>query len=287
MSSKEFKFWNYKLVGFTFIWLIVVFSYFKEPLNHLANNFSYIPLGFFAAILGNITAVGGGIIFIPAMMFIYKLDPVTALKVALVSQSFGMTSGAIAWIQRGIVPLHVLKYCVPSLLIGSGISTFVFHPSGLFVKVLFGPVSIALGLFTLWSVLRRQNNEINHIPDKANVAIIVASFLGGLITGWIAIGEGEIVASVLMIVFGVSSSISIGLGVVLLSINSIFLALAHQFFLGGLPWQIGLLTGIGTVYGARLAGFLSARFSTKILKIIFAVIAIADGTMFIFQYLLR
>lgn len=137
LSSKEFKFWNYKLVGFTFIWLIVVFSYFKEPLNHLANNFSYIPLGFFAAILGNITAVGGGIVFIPAMMFIYKLDPVTALKVALVSQSFGMTSGAIAWVQRGIVPLQVLKYCVPSLLIGSGISTFVFHPSGLFVKVLF------------------------------------------------------------------------------------------------------------------------------------------------------
>lgn len=115
----------------------------------------------------------------------------------------------------------------------------------------------------------------------------MASFLGGLITGWIAIGEGEIVASMLMIVFGVSSSISIGLGVVLLSINSIFLALAHQFFLGGLPWEIGLLTGIGTVYGARLAGFMSARFSTKVLKIIFAVIAIADGTMFIFQYLLR
>ncbi len=56
-----------------------------------------------------------------------------------------------------------------------------------------------------------------------------------------------------MLVYGVNVTTCIGLGVVLLSINSIFLTLLHQFLLGGIPWNIAAFTGLGCVFGARLA----------------------------------
>jgi uncharacterized membrane protein YfcA len=72
---------------------------------------------------------GGGIVFIPAILFLFHLPLVTALKIALASQSFGMTSGAVGWIQKRVVRLRALKLTVPGLLIGSATSFLVIHPS--------------------------------------------------------------------------------------------------------------------------------------------------------------
>ncbi|HUA37099.1 MAG TPA: sulfite exporter TauE/SafE family protein [Candidatus Sulfopaludibacter sp.] len=252
----------------------------------MKRNWIFIPVGFCGAVLGNISAVGGGIVFIPVIMFVFHLPPVTALKIALASQSWGMTSGAIGWIQKKVVPLRALKLTVPGLLIGSCISSLVIHPSGLLVKLFFGPVSIMLGILTIvLSKKAAKSVTRTEIPPNAALPLFVISLIGGLITGWIAIGEGELVAALLMLVYGVNVTACIGLGVVLLSINSIFLTLLHHFFLGGIPWNIAAFTGLGCVFGARLAPFLSRRSNPMVLKTIFAIIAICDGILFIVQYM--
>jgi uncharacterized membrane protein YfcA len=124
------------------------------------------------------------------------------------------------------------------------------------------------------------------IPPNATVPLFIISLVGGLITGWIAIGEGELVAALLMLVYRLNVAACIGLGVLLLSINSIFLTLLHQFLLGGIPWHIAAFTGLGCVFGARLAPYLSRRSNPMVLKTIFAVIAICDGILFIVQYMI-
>jgi uncharacterized membrane protein YfcA len=258
-----------------------------EPVELFKHNWVFIPVGFCGAILGNISAVGGGIVFIPVIIFVFGLPPVTALKVALASQSWGMTSGAIGWMQKKVVPLRALKITVPALLAGSAISSLVIHPSALLVKLLFGPVSILLGVLTIVLSRRRAKAAaLTEIPAKATVPLFISALVGGLITGWIAIGEGELVAALLMLVYGVNVTACIGLGVVLLSINSIFLTLLHQFFLNGIPWEIAAFTGLGCVFGARLAPYLSRRSNPIVLKTIFASIAICDGILFIVQYMI-
>ncbi|MFZ0828033.1 MAG: sulfite exporter TauE/SafE family protein [Verrucomicrobiia bacterium] len=272
---------------FVVVWTTVYFSLARDPISLFKENCPFILVGFSGAILGNISAVGGGIVFIPVIIFVFHLPPVTALKVALASQSFGMTSGAIGWIQKKVVPLRALKLTVPGLLIGSAISSLVIHPSALLVKLLFGPVSILLGVLTI--VLSRRalkTATVMEIPVNATVPLFIVAFIGGLVTGWIAIGEGELVAALLMLVYRVNVASCIGLGVVLLSINSIFLTVIHYFWLGGIPWNIAAFTGLGCVFGARLAPFLSRRSNPMVLKTIFAVIAICDGILFIVQYVI-
>jgi uncharacterized membrane protein YfcA len=89
-----------------------------------------------------------------------------------------------------------------------------------------------------------------------------------------------------MLVYGVDVTMCIGLGVVLLSINSIYLTLIHQFLLGGIPWHIAAFTRLGCVFGARLAPYLSRHSNPIVLKTIFAFIAICDGILFIVQYVI-
>jgi len=280
----HFRYWNLWLLLFAAVWAAGYFALAPEPSALFRRNWVFIPVGFCGAILGNISAVGGGIVFIPVIIFIFHLPPVTALKVALASQSWGMTSGAIGWMQKGVVPLRALKLTVPGLLLGSAMSSLVFHPSALLVKLLFGPVSILLGVLTIVLSRRTGLTARAEIPGNAAGPLFASAVVGGLLTGWIAIGEGEIVAAMLMLVYGVNVTACIGLGVVLLSINSIFLTLLHQFFLQGIPWDIAAFTGLGCVFGARLAPFLSRRSNPIVLKAIFAIIAIGDGILFIIQY---
>src|SRR5271165_1124237 len=284
-GERHFQYWSWWLLLFTVVWTGAYFALAPDPVALFEKNWIFIPVGFCGALLGNISAVGGGIVFIPVMIFLFKLPPVTALKIALASQCFGMTSGAIGWIQKRVIPFRALKLTVPGLLLGSAIGSLVIHPSALLVKLLFGPVSIILGILTIvLSKKRSQSDAQMIIPANAAFPLVTISIIGGLITGWIAIGEGELVAALLMLAYGVNVAACIGLGVVLLSINSIFLTLLHQFFLGGIPWSIAAFTGLGCVFGARLAPYLSRRSNPIVLKTIFAIIAICDGVLFIVQY---
>lgn len=287
--ERDFRYWSWWLLVFVGAWAACYFNFAPEPIALFRRNWVFILVGICGAFLGNISAVGGGIVFIPVMIFIFHTPAVSALKIALASQVFGMTSGAVGWIQKKVVPLQALRLTVPGLLIGSTISTLVIHPTAILVKGLFGPVSIFLGVITL--VLSRRGSEKEaawEVPKSATLPVAVASVLGGLVTGWVAIGEGEIIAALLMLVYGMNVASCIGLGVVLLSINSIYLALLHQFVpgLGGIPWEVAAFTGFGCVFGARLAPYLSRRSNPIVLKMIFSTIAIGDGVLFIVQFLL-
>jgi uncharacterized membrane protein YfcA len=286
-AERHFRYWSWWLLLYVFGWSATYGCLAHEPIALFKHNAIFILVGFCGAVLGNISAVGGGIVFIPVITFAFRMDPVQALKIALASQAFGMTSGAIGWMQKRIVPLRALTLTVPGLLLGSAVGSLVFHPSALLVKCLFGPVSIFLGVLMI--VLAKEGKERAvraDIPARAAGPMFAIAVLGGLITSWIAIGEGELVAALLILVYGVNVTACIGLGVVLLSINSIFLTLIHQFFLGGIPWDIAAFTSLGCVFGARLAPYLSRRSNPIVLKKIFAAIAICDGILFILQYAL-
>lgn len=275
------------LGGFVLAWSLVYFSLMPNAAATLDSNWVFILVGFVGAIIGNTTAIGGGLVFIPVLIFAYHLEPVAALKVAIVSQAFGMTSGAVAWSREKKVPWHVVPWALPGLLVGSSISSLVIHPNAMLVKGLFGPVSILLGTLLLIMAFRKTKDEEKQSwSGKAKAATVCASLVGGLLTGWVAIGEGEIVAATLMLAFGFAAPRAIALGVVLLSFTSLYLATLHITVLGGVPWEIAAFTALGCVFGAQLAPALTGRVDQRALKAYFAVVAILDGLLFLYQFLL-
>ena len=279
--TAPFRYVTTGMILFTLLWLIVYLFVFPDPVGLAAKNWPLVLVGIAGAIIGNITAIGGGLVFIPVLMFGYHISLMAALKLAFVTQAAGMTSGAIGWLHRDEVPLGLLKWTVPSLIIGTAISTFVLHPNGVVVKSLFGPISLLAGVLTLVTIDRK--GTLDTLPVKAVLPVFFISVLGGLVTGWVAIGEGEIIAAFCMLVYGLRSTKAIGLGVVLLSINSILLALVHGFYFGGVPWDMAIFTMLGVLWGGRLGPYLSQWISVRHTKIVFGWIAMLDGLLITLQ----
>jgi uncharacterized membrane protein YfcA len=269
------------LVVFTLIWLVIYLRFFPSPGALAARNWPLVLIGVAGAVIGNLTAIGGGLLFVPTMIFVYSANPVAALKLAFVTQAVGMTSGASGWLSRGEVPMRLLKWTVPPLILGALVSSFVYRPNPMLVKELFGPITITAGLLTLYTL--DHQGGLPDLPRRANGWLALVAFIGGIITGWVAIGEGEIVAAFCMLAFRLNANRALGLGVVLLSINSIFLALLHSFVLGGVPWQWAIFTMLGVLWGGRLGPFVGQWFSMHTAKKFFAVIAVLDGLLIFLQ----
>lgn len=280
-SAKNFPYFTPWLFVCTLIWLAVYGYAFPEPVELVARNWPLIIVGLFGAFVGNATAIGGGIVFLPVLMFAYHVDPVSALKLAFVTQAVGMTSGASGWLRRGEVPLSLLQWTVPALIIGTMMSTFLIHPQPMLVKGLFGPIAFLTGLLTLITLDRKGG--LTELPAKARLPIVLVSFIGGMITGWVAIGEGEIIAAFCMLAYGLNANRAIGLGVVLLSLNSLLLAAIHAFYFGGVPWDLAAFTMLGVLWGGRLGPFLAQWISPRATKKGFACIALLDGLMISLQ----
>lgn len=280
-SAKSFAYFTPWLFVFTLIWIAGYATIFPDPIGLAASNWPLIIVGVFGAFIGNATAIGGGIVFIPVLMFAYQVDPVSALKLAFVTQAVGMTSGASGWLRRGEVPLPLLKWTVPALIIGTMISTFLIHPQPMLVKGLFGPIAFLTGLLTLITLDRKGG--LTELPAHARIPIVLVSFIGGMITGWVAIGEGEIIAAFCMLAYGLNANRAIGLGVVLLSLNSLLLAFIHALYFGGVPWDMAAFTMLGVLWGGRLGPFLAQWISPRATKKGFACIALLDGLMITLQ----
>jgi uncharacterized membrane protein YfcA len=280
-SAKNFAYFTPWLFVFTIIWLAGYGYVFPDPTGLAARNWPLIIVGVFGAFIGNATAIGGGIVFIPVLMFAYQVDPVSALKLAFVTQAVGMSSGTSGWLRRGEVPLSLLKWTVPALIIGTMMSTFLIHPQPMLVKGLFGPIAFIAGLLTLITLDRKVGRM--ELPAHARIPIVLVSFIGGIVTGWVAIGEGEIIAAFCMLAYGLNANRAIGLGVVLLSLNSLLLALVHALYFGGVPWDMAAFTMLGVLWGGRLGPFLAQWISPRATKKGFAFIALLDGLMITLQ----
>lgn len=280
-APRPLRYWTWGLPAFTAAWLAVYLRAFPDPVGLAAGNWPLVLVGLAGAVLGNATAVGGGLVFIPALMFGWQLGPVEALKLALVSQSVGMTSGALGWLRRGAVPRTGLAWTAPALLVGAAVGALILRPSPLLIKGLFGPVSIIVGLLTLY--LLEHPWRTLEVDGRWPLALV--ALMGGLLTAWVAVGVGEVVAAYLMLRHGLEPRRGIALGTVLLAVASIFLAVLHTTVVGGVPWELAAFTMLGCAWGGRLGPFLAQWVGPHRLKVAFATVAIGDGLLFLVQFL--
>lgn len=278
-SADAFRYWSPWLVALVPIWIGGALLVLDDPTGALRENWSLFFVGVFGAVVGNATAVGGGLVFLPFLMLVYDLDPVTALRLAVACQAFGMTSGAVAWWRRGRIPARAFASTLPAIVAGCLVGGLVIPVEPALVKGLFGPVSCAIGACTLFTLSRTLfSTEVRHTWDLQLCAV-----LGAILTGWVAIGIGEAIAAFLILRQRTCAERAIALGVVSLSAASICL-FAIFAATAAMPWPQISCMALGCIFGARLAPLLALGTSQRALKLGFGVVALAHGAMFTFLY---
>ena len=282
------------------LWLLVLLNFFSEPIQLFLDSWPIIIIAFLGAVVANATAVGGGFIFVPLFTFFYDLSAIQSLKLALSTQAFGMTTGALSWPRRLIVWPYFFLACGASSL-GMMLGTFFWIPSNELIHQLFGYASIVIGavLFieaTYSSLKEKQHHRL--AMNQWAVCYFFVCIAGGLITAWVSIGIGEVVAMWMLFQARYSIASSVATGVAVLAFCSVLGFIFHNI-IGGIVWHYLIFTSIGVIFGGRVGAKFGARlastnkfdqppllprrktFSEKPLKLFVAAVILLDGIVVI------
>ena len=270
------------------IWLLV---FFTQP-NHWSVLYDYgyfVFVGLAGAIVANSTGAGGGIIFIPFFSSLGLAD-VESLGTSILIQCFGMTAGAISWLTSSHIVkqnshhlnrlIHqILLICSVTAIAGVLCGQYLFVPENSnFMIHLFKIFSIVFGVLLL-GIIFTSHKQIHTQFDLVKLdyfILAIASFIGGLITAWISVGIGEIIAIVL-ILRRYPTMVAIAMGVAMSSISVLTAAYHHIIVIHSVNWLVLLFAVPGAIIGGSFAYLLSEKLGPLKLKIFFSIWIILTG----------
>lgn len=252
-------------------------------------DFSYAPiflLAIIGALVANSTGAGGGIVFVPAFKLL-GVDQESIIATSFAIQCFGMTAGSIAWWRFSKQPHHsqhvswssygatIRVFIVPSVLgVLSGQTLFNLESveeviqTFKFFSFLFG---LAI-LLTTYYIVRFQLSDIHSIKLQAGYRILayVVGYVGGIITAWLSVGVGEMVA-VLLILLRYPVRMAVGVAVTISAV-SVWVGVQKYIWLDpAIEYRILVFAAPAAIIGGTLAKEIAKWLSPVQLKVFIAV----------------
>jgi uncharacterized membrane protein YfcA len=308
--KRTFNSHPYRIV-LTLFWLALIFS-IPNSFQIISDYFGFLFLGITGAIFANSTGAGGGVVFVPFFNQL-EMQSTAIIATSFAIQCCGMTAGALTWYQhyksvlkKGEQPLKLLpqsKNQQPNESIAS--TQWKYLPKGLAVTVPFSiagiwfaqflltdytekmqsdlhlgfgifSIILAIAIYASIPLLRRQKSTTK-LQSYDFIALTAIAFLGGIITAWLSVGVGELVA-VYLILRGFNVTSAIALAVILSAFTVWSAIFQHLLVTHAIYWQILLYAGAGAIIGGIVAKRVVLYFSIVKLKIFFATWVLIMGT---------
>ncbi|UXE65491.1 MAG: sulfite exporter TauE/SafE family protein [Chryseotalea sp. WA131a] len=248
--------------------------------------FGYIAaifIGFLLGLLGG----GGSILSIPILVYIFKLDAVTASAYSLFIVGTTSLAGAVPKYRDHLVNLRTgFLFGIPSIITIFLTRKFIV-PALPEIIVSFENFVITkrlflLGLFAILMVLAsvsmiRGRREIHPSRKKHNtLLIIVEGTLIGFLTGLVGAGGGFLIIPALVLLTGLPMKTATGTSLFIIALNSL------TGFLGDLlnrpmDWQFLLIITSIAIVGVHFGNVMSRQISGIKLKKVFGWFTLAMG----------
>lgn len=238
-------------------------------------------LGYVAAIavglvLGMIGA-GGGILTVPIMVYLMKVNPVTATVYSLFIVGSTTFIGALTYIRNGLINFKAsLAFAIPSLIsifitrkfiLPSIPDVVIKNESIIFTKdkailIFFAIIMLLSSISMILGNVKEKNlNEPMH--TKFYVILFFYGIFVGLITGLVGAGGGFLIVPALVLLAKIPVKSAIGTSLLIISANSL------SGFIGDLTgnytidWKLLLIflgfAVVGILIGSYLTKFVSGK----------------------------
>ena len=272
------------------LWFIA-FMFYGDHISTIIEYGYFFFLGLCGAVVANSTGAGGGIIFIPFFNAL-GIGNTEALGTSILIQCFGMTAGAVSWfttshivrtnsmhLNRLIADLVLLcgSFSIAGVLTGQYL--FVIEDQHLMVST-FKVFSVVFGIILLGIIFLKRKQTHTHFDLVVLDRYLLASacFIGGVITSWISVGIGEIVALVL-ILRHYPTMVAITIGVAMSSVSVLTAAWKHVAILNSPEYGVLLFAIPGAMIGGTFAYLLSEWLGPVRLKVFFSIWIILTGLL--------
>jgi len=229
-----------------------------------------LPAGFVIATLATLVGFGGGILWMPYLILVARLEPAQAVVTSLIIQVGGMGSGSVAVIRAKKADLSLSLYlsacAIFGIPVGVWLSQWISADSIVF---LLGVISLAMALVFVYTQDDCDNSTTNRVSLRQTAPYLWLSTVFAVLTGLLSMGVGDFLVPILRNRLRLSMESAMAACLIVMAINAALASILHlligdRFASGVVLWAIpGVLLG-GQV-GPRLAG----RIPDQTLKEIF------------------
>jgi len=256
-----------------------------------------------AGFLGALTGLGGGVVIVPALCLIFKIDLHYAIGASLVSVIATSSGAAAAYVRDGFSNIRIGMFLEVATTLGALLGAWlVARVSTGWIGIIFGAVL----LYSAWASLHKQaaapadqvadplalrlnlkgsypgqNGQEEYVARHVPAGFSIM-FLAGTLSGLLGIGSGAVkvlaMDRVMKLPFKVSTTTSnFMIGVTAAASAGVYLS--RGYILPGLAMPVMLGVLVGSLLGSRL--LVSARVAT--LRAVFALVIAALGAEMIFS----
>ena len=275
------------------------------------------PVAVVVATSGMLSGIGGAALFTPLFMAALPAlgaafglaDPATAVAAALLTGTFGLTSGAIGYAMKGLIDfrsaLPYLAVAVPSVTVG-GVSGHYADPDVLkliYAALVLIPAAImlrghhhkavdsgpmlagqgasagAMDVRGIRNIATSDGTVYSYRAPRQGLAAVITSF-GAFMTGMVSVGIGESV----MIQFrrqGMPVAVAAGTSIFIVIVTVAFASAAQISALvlsdgiRAVPWNLVAYTIPGAIIGGQIGPRLQGRIGDTVMERIIGAIFVA------------
>jgi uncharacterized membrane protein YfcA len=237
-------------------------------------------IGILAGLFGGITGGGGGIISIPLMVGIMKLDQHTAHGVSLVALVFTGLAGAVVYSINGSVDFISSMLMAATAVVFARMGAHTAHSfSEWLLKRAFGAYMIFIALLMLLKPYLTTQQGPATGPTVA-VILLITGLVAGFASGMMGVGGGAIMIPAMVLLAGFDQHVAQGTALLVMVPAGSVGAYTH--------WRLGnvktsVLWGIvpGVLVGTVIGGTVAHGLSDGTLRSVFVALLILTGVRYL------
>lgn len=256
-----------------------------------------------AGFLGALTGLGGGVVIVPVLYLLFKVDLHYAIGASLVSVIATSSGSAAAYVREGYSNIRIGMFLEVATTLGALLGAFLTaRVSGNRIGVIFGFVLLYSAWASFHQVTARRASPVpdslamrlnlrGSYPVQGGKEVYCAErvptgfgimFVTGTLSGLLGIGSGAVkvlaMDQAMKLPFKVSTTTSnFTIGVTAAASAGIYLS--HGYILPGLSMPVMLGVLAGALVGSRIL----VNGDVKALRAVFSIVIVALGVEMIFS----
>ena len=239
-------------------------------------------LGVALGAVGGMMGIGGGLIAIPVLAWLYGMDQHLAQGTALVMILPNVLVGFIRYRQRNHIDLRATAWLAALAMLSTYIAAryaALIDPSRL--RVGFALFLIVLSVYFTWQLVARRVSAIRTAVSSRLLPVV--GVMSGIMSGLFSVGGGLVVVPALVTVFKMTQTQAQGVAMALV-IPGAVVALATYAHAGNVDWAVGIALGLGGVISVSWGVALAHAMAPRTLRILFCLVLFGTALATLMQH---
>lgn len=229
-----------------------------------------LPAGLIIATLATLVGFGGGVLWMPFLLLVARLEPAQAVTTSLIIQVGGMGSGSLAVIRARKADLSLSFFLAACAFVGIPLGVWLsslIAPKSL--VFLLGVISMAMALMFVYTHDDANGAAAQTSTLRQSAPYLWLSTLFAVLTGLLSMGVGDFLVPILRNRLKLGMEAAMATCLVVMAVNAAFAAGLHLVIGDPFAGRVVLWALPGVLIGGQIGPRLAGRIDDRTLKEIF------------------